>query len=134
MLPAFRATGVAGAIGAAAAAARLLGLSGSETAHALGCATMFASGFGEGFRSGTTEVKLNVGWASRSGVSAAQLAQAGATASPTVFEGESGYYQAFARTARQAGAALENLGQRFLIEDTVYKERPVCIFVQTPVH
>lgn len=134
MLPAFRATGVAGAIGAAGAAARLLGLSGSETAHALGCAAMFASGFGEGFRSGTTEVKLNVGWASRSGVSAAQLAQAGATASPTVFEGESGYYQAFARTARQAGAALENLGARFLIEDTVYKERPVCIFVQTPVH
>lgn len=134
MLPAFRATGVAGAIGAAGAAARLLGLSGPETAHALGCAAMFASGFGEGFRSGTTEVKLNVGWASRSGVSAAQLAQAGATASPTVFEGESGYYQAFARTARQAGKALENLGTRFLIEDTVYKERPVCIFVQTPVH
>ncbi|MBV7485003.1 MmgE/PrpD family protein [Bordetella sp. BOR01] len=133
MLPAFRATGVAGAIGAAGAAARLLGLSAEQTAHALGCAAMFASGFGEGFRSGTTEVKLNVGWASRSGVSAAQLAQAGATTSPTVFEGESGYYQAFARTARHADAAVQDLGERFLIEDTVYKERPVCVFVQTPV-
>ncbi|CAM3799747.1 MmgE/PrpD family protein [Bordetella tumulicola] len=134
MLPAFRATGVAGAIGAAGAAARLLGLTATQAAHALGCAAMFASGFGEGFRSGTTEVKLNVGWASRSGVSAAQLAQAGATASPSIFEGESGYYQAYARTAQQAGASIEQLGKRFLIEDTVYKERPVCIFVQTPVH
>lgn len=134
MLPAFRATGVAGAIGAAAAAAKVLRLPMPQIANALGCATMFASGFGEGFRSGTMEVKLNVGWAARSGVCAAELARAGATTSPTVFEGESGYFCAFARTADHAVAAIEGLGQRYLIEDTVYKERPVCIFVQTPVH
>ena len=28
---------------------------------------------------------------------------------------------------------MQGLGERYLIEDTVYKERPVCIFVQTPV-
>ncbi|MVW72838.1 MmgE/PrpD family protein [Bordetella sp. 15P40C-2] len=134
MIPAFRATGVAGAIGAAAAAAKVLGLPVAQVANALGCASMFASGFGEGFRSGTMEVKLNVGWAARSGVSAAQLALAGASTSPTVFEGESGYFQAFARSAEDAHAAIEGLGERYLIEDNVYKERPVCIFVQTPVH
>lgn len=134
MLPAFRATGVAGAIGAAAAASKILGLPVEQIANALGCAAMFASGFGEGFRSGTMEVKLNVGWAARSGVSAARLAQAGATSSATVFEGESGYYQAFARTTNAAMAAVSGLGERHLIEDTVYKERPICIFVQTPVH
>jgi 2-methylcitrate dehydratase PrpD len=134
MLPAFRATGVAGVVGAAAAAAKALHLTPEQIAHALGCSAMFASGFGEGFRSGTMEVKLNVGWAARSGVSAALLAQAGATASPTIFEGESGYYQAFSRTANQANAALIGLGERYFIEDTVYKERPICIFVQTPVH
>jgi 2-methylcitrate dehydratase PrpD len=133
MLPRFRATGVAGAVGAAAAAAKLLQLQPPEIMNALGCATMFASGFGEGFLSGTMDVKLNVGWACRSGVSAALLARHGATAAPRAFEGESGFFNAFAGTAEYAAAATRDLGKRFLISDVVYKERPVCIFVQTPV-
>jgi 2-methylcitrate dehydratase PrpD len=134
MLPAFRGSGVAGAIGAAAAAGKMLGLDRPRLVNALGCAAMFASGFGEGFRAGTMDVKLNVGWASRSGVSAAELAAAGATASPLAFEGESGYFRAFGGTAEHAQDATRDLGRRFLIDDVVYKERPVCIFVQTPVH
>lgn len=134
MLPAFRGTGVAGAIGAAAAAGRMLAFEPPRMVNALGCAAMFASGFGEGFRAGTMDVKLNVGWASRTGVSAAELAAAGATASPLAFEGESGYFRAFGRTAEHAAEATRDLGTRFLIQDVVYKERPVCIFVQTPVH
>jgi len=134
MLPKFRATGVAGAIGAAAAAGRMMALSEAELVNALGCAAMFASGFGEGFRSGTMDVKLNVGWASRSGVSAAELAAAGATASPLAFEGESGYFRAFGGSADEAPQAVRELGSRYLIDEVVYKERPVCIFVQTPVH
>jgi 2-methylcitrate dehydratase PrpD len=134
MLPAFRGSGVAGAIGAAAAAGKMLGLDRPGLVNALGCAAMFASGFGEGFRAGTMDVKLNVGWASRSGVSAAELAAAGATASPLAFEGESGYFRAFGRSAEHAAEATRGLGDRFLIDDVVYKERPVCIFVQTPVH
>lgn len=134
MLPAFRATGVAGAIGAAASAGKMLALDRRQLVNALGCAAMFASGFGEGFRSGTMDVKLNVGWASRTGVSAAELAAAGATASPLAFEGESGYFRAFGRSADAAPEAVRDLGRPFLIKDVVYKERPVCIFVQTPVH
>jgi 2-methylcitrate dehydratase PrpD len=134
MLPKFRASGVAGAIGAAAAAGKLLGLKVPELVNALGCSTMFASGFGEGFHTGSMDVKLNVGWACRSGVSAAQLARLGATASPRAFEGESGFFQAFAGTANRAQEATRDLGKRFLIEDVIYKERPVCIFVQTPIH
>lgn len=133
MLPDFRATGVAGAIGAAAAAGKLLGLQAGELANALGCSAMFASGFGEGFRTGAMDVKLNVGWACRSGVSAAQLARLGATAAPGAFEGASGYFQAFSGTTSHAAASVHELGERFLIEDVIYKERPVCIFVQTPV-
>lgn len=134
MLPRFRATGVAGAVGAAASAGKLLKLNRTELANALGCAAMFASGFGEGFKTGSMDVKLNVGWAARSGLSAAQLAAYGATSSPTVFEGESGFYRAFSNSVGAVTAALEGLGNRYLIEDTVYKELPVCIFVQTPVY
>ncbi len=133
MLPRFRATGVAGTFGAATAAAFLMRLPEPQVAHALGLAAMFASGFGEGFLTGAMDVKINVGWASRSGVSAAQLARCGATAAPRVMEGPSGFYAAFSNSPANVAAATHGLGERFLIEDAVYKERPTCIFVQTPV-
>ena len=133
MLPAFRATGVAGAIGACAAATRAMRLDVEQTVNALGLAAIFASGFGAGFLTGTMDVKLNVGMAARNGVSAAILARAGATASDRAFEGEAGYYAAVARTTEHAGAAVAGLGQRYLLEDTVYKDYPICIFTQTPV-
>lgn len=134
MLPRFRASGVAGAVGSAAAAGKLLKLPAAQMGNALGLSTMFASGFGEGFLTGTMDVKLNVGWACRSGVSAAKLARAGATSSPRAFEGKSGFFNAFAGTAEKACEAVRDLGDPFLIEKVTYKERPVCIFVQTPVH
>lgn len=133
MLPRFRATGVAGTVGAAATASRMLGLDATATMHALGTSACFAHGFGQGFYSGTTEVKLNVGMASRSGVAAALLASHGATASPLAFEGDAGFYRAFSNTVEQVDRATAGLGERFLIEDTVYKEWPVCIFNQTPI-
>jgi 2-methylcitrate dehydratase PrpD len=134
MLPRFRASGVAGAVGAAATAGKMQKLSASELANALGLSTMFASGFGEGFHAGTMDVKLNVGWACRSGVSASKLAGLGATSAPLAFEGKSGFFNAFASTANNADEAVRALGKPFLIEKVTYKERPVCIFVQTPVH
>jgi 2-methylcitrate dehydratase PrpD len=133
MLPFFRATGVAGTVGAAATAAKVLNLDAQKTASALGLSAVFACGFGAGFLTGTMDVKLNVGMASRNGVTAAILAKAGATASELEFEGQSGFYQAFARSTEHAGRATEGLGERFLLEETIYKEYPICIFVQTPV-
>ncbi|WP_157793056.1 MmgE/PrpD family protein [Bordetella genomosp. 8] len=133
MLPRFRATGVAGAIGAAAAAARVLGLDASRTRDALGCAGVFAGGFGAGFLTGTMDVKLNVGMAARNGTCAVMLAAAGATASPLAFEGEAGFYKAMANSAEDAHLAVAGLGDRLLMAETVYKEYPICMFVQTPV-
>lgn len=133
MLPKFRASGVAGTVGAAATAARMYRLDVEKTMHALGAAACFAHGFGQGFLSGTTEVKLNVGMASRQGLSAAILARLGATASPVAFEGDVGYFRAFSGNAEHAEEATRGLGERYLIEDTVYKECPICIFTQTPV-
>jgi len=133
MLPRFRASGVAGTVGAAATAAKLLRLDATRTMHALGCGAVFAHGFGQGFLSGTNEVKLNVGMASRNGVSAALLAHHGASASALAFEGDAGFYRAFDGSLEDVGRATDVLGERYLIEDTVYKECPVCIFTQTPI-
>lgn len=133
MLPRFRASGVAGTVGAAAAASKLLQLAAPQVMNALGCAAVFAHGFGQGFLSGTSEVKLNVGMASRNGLTAAMLAKHGATASALAFEGDVGYFRAFDGSIEHVEEATRGLGQRFLIEDTVYKECPVCIFTQTPI-
>lgn len=133
MLPKFRASGVAGTVGAAATAGKLLGLDADGLVNALGCSALLASGFGAGFLAGTMDVKLNVGMACRNGVTAAALARAGATATEEAFEGEAGFYRAVAGTTDNADAATSELGERFLIEETVYKEFPVCIFVQTPM-
>src|SRR5690606_2156142 len=75
MLPKFRASGVAGTVGAAAAAGKLLRLDEERLVNALGCAAVFASGFGAGFFAGTMDVKLNLGMACRNGVSSAILAK-----------------------------------------------------------
>ena len=133
MLPRFRASGVAGTVGAAATAAKLLRLDATRTMHALGCGAVFAHGFGQGFLSGTNEVKLNVGMASRNGATAALLARHGATASPLAFEGDAGFYRAFDGSLEDLEEATRGLGERYLIDETVYKECPVCIFTQTPI-
>lgn len=133
MLPRFRATGVAGTIGAAATASKLLRLDANRIMNALGCAAVFSHGFGQGFLSGTHEVKLNVAMASRNGLSAAMLASHGASASALAFEGDAGFYRAFSGSLDQVGEVTRDLGQRFLIDDAVYKECPVCIFTQTPI-
>lgn len=133
MLPRFRGSGAAGTIGAAATAAKLARLDAARTRDALGLGAMFAHGFGQGFVAGTNDVKLNVAMASRSGASAALLARCGATAAPDAFEGESGFFKAFDGSIEHVQSALEGLGEHYLIEDTVYKECPVCIFTQTPI-
>ena len=133
MLPKFRASGVTGTIGAAVTAGKLLRLDADGLVNAIGCAAMFSSGFGEGFLSGTMDVKLNVGMSSRNGVTAALLARSGATAAETSLEGASGFYRAFSGMTDACAAVTAGLGERYLIEDVVYKERPVCIFVQTPL-
>jgi 2-methylcitrate dehydratase PrpD len=133
MLPKFRASGVAGTVGAAATGARMYRLDVEKTMNALGAAACFAHGFGQGFMSGTNEVKLNVGMASRQGLSAAILAKLGATASAVAFEGDVGYFRAFSGNIDHVADAIRDLGKRYLIEETVYKECPICIFTQTPV-
>src|SRR4029077_12494078 len=77
-------TATCGVFGAAAASAKLLGLSTERTVHALAIAASMASGIKANF--GTDGKPLHVGHASRCGVEAALLAQAGFTGNPAGLE------------------------------------------------
>jgi 2-methylcitrate dehydratase PrpD len=86
-------TGVFGTFGAAAAASRLLGLSGERTAAAFGIASSMASGI-DG-QSGTMTKPLHAGLAAQSGVRAALLAADGFTATESAFEGRRSFFASF---------------------------------------
>ena len=103
----WHATSTVGSIGAAAAAARLLGLDASQAGVALGIASTMASGLRAHF--GTTTKALHGGLAARNGVHAALLARAGATAGSSWLLGPSGMVRTMGAEHEPEQAATEIL-------------------------
>jgi 2-methylcitrate dehydratase PrpD len=98
-------TSTLGAIGSAAAVARLLSLDQSAVAHALAIAASEASGLKENF--GTMVKPLHAGLAARDGVLAALLAQGGLTASDRALDGPQGFLRAMDTDARRSARFAE---------------------------
>jgi 2-methylcitrate dehydratase PrpD len=84
----WHATATVGAIGAAAACARLLGLDARRAGHAVSIATSMAAGFMSQF--GTMTKPVHAGLAAKSGVLAASLARAGIDAGLATLDGPTG--------------------------------------------
>lgn len=89
----WHATGTVGVMGAAAACARLLGLTIPETQVALGMAASFAAGSRQ--NCGFTVKPLHAGMATSNGLLAAQLARGGYSADPNQLEAPLGYFAVF---------------------------------------
>ena len=118
----FHATGTLGTFGSAAACAHLLGLSPEEWRNALGIAGAQAAGLKSMF--GTMTKPLQAGKAAANGLFAAQVARAGFTANPDVFETEQGF-AATQTSSVNADAALSGSGH-LAIEDTLFKYHAAC--------
>ena len=88
----FHSTGTVGAIGAAAAAARLLRFDVETTERVLGIAASQSAGLRENF--GTMTKPFHAGRAAENGVLAADFAARGWTAAPTILEAGRGFFQA----------------------------------------
>lgn len=134
----FRATPLYGTLGAAAAAAKMMGLDVEQTESALAIAASFTGGLLQGYNDGTSEVRHQPGIAARNGLAAAEVARAGTRGAPYAFEGPAGLIAAFARQpgARRPGdaAALDGaLGRDWSVLRVTFKPYPVCAFNQTPV-
>ena len=87
----FHSTGTLGTFGAAAGAARLLGLDTETTAHALGLAGTQAAGLKSMF--GTMAKPFHAGKAAANGVLAATLAASGFEARTDVLEAKQGFFE-----------------------------------------
>ncbi len=83
-------TGTVGGFGAAAAAARLLGLDAAQTEQALGLAGTHAAGVRDAF--GTNGKALHAGHAASSGLRAAALVWEGFSGPPAILEGRRGFW------------------------------------------
>ena len=88
----FHSTGTCGALGAAAAAAKVAGLNVETTLRALGIAASEAAGLRENF--GTMTKPFHAGRAAESGVVAADLAALGWTAADQILEAPRGFFRA----------------------------------------
>ncbi len=92
----FHPTAVIGAMGAAAGIGRALGQDAGVITNALGVAGSMASGIIEYLAEGTWTKRIHPGWAAQCGLRAAALAGHGFLGPRTVFEGEHGFFFAFA--------------------------------------
>jgi 2-methylcitrate dehydratase PrpD len=122
-----------GTLGAAAAAARVLGLDVHATQHALGIAASSACGLKENI--GSMVKPLHAGMAARNGVMAARLAQRGFTASPHAIDGPQGYLAAMDSEHASLDPAVADLGIRWEILDTgvTVKLYPSCAATHPPL-
>ncbi|HSN19559.1 MAG TPA: MmgE/PrpD family protein [Usitatibacter sp.] len=88
----FHSTATCGSIGAAAAAAKLLGLDREATRRAISIGATQAGGLRENF--GTMTKPFHAGRAAENGVVAAEIAALGFTASPNGLEADRGFFRA----------------------------------------
>jgi 2-methylcitrate dehydratase PrpD len=126
-------TSTIGTIGAAAAAARVLGLGADQTRHALGIAASAASGLKENM--GSMVKPLHAGMAARNGLMAARLAVRGFTASADALDGPQGFLAAMDSQHRTLDPAAADLGVRWEILETgiTVKLYPSCAATHPPL-
>ena len=133
-MPALRPGTIVGTFGAAAAAGRLMKLSEEQLAHTLGLAAALTPGTpSECWWGGTMEGMFQAGMSAQTGVLAAHLARAGATAAPQALEGKHGFLRCWCGTTEKAGLATADLGKTYLMMRTVIKPYPACGANQLPI-
>lgn len=118
--------GAPGAYGAAASAARLLGLDAARAAHALGITRCHLPvAVLDEIASGAM-TKESVGWGAVTGAVAALLAEQGFTGPATALEAPH-------RGAGSASASLADLGARYRIGEVYVKRFPACLMTHAAV-
>jgi len=118
----FHPTAVFGTLGAAAGVASALRLWPVQWCNALGIAGSMASGIIEYLAEGAWTKRMHPGWAAQAGYRAARMALAGFTGPRTLFDGEHGFFHAFANTdACDFSAMLAGAGERWLAADIAFK-------------
>lgn len=121
----FHTTGTAGALAAAAAAGRLLGLPAGAMLHAFGSAGTQAAGLWEFLRDGADSKPLHTGKAAANGLIAAYLARDGFTGAARILEGAQGLGAGMSSDA-DPDRLVAGLGTRWALAETSFKFHASC--------
>lgn len=119
-------TGVIGTFGAAAAAAKLWGLSEAETLHAFGIAGTQSSGLWAFLAEGASCKKLHPARAVVNGVSACLLAKSGMTGAEHILDAEDGGLYRAVSDRFDMASLTEGLGEGYEILKIDKKPYPCC--------
>lgn len=123
----WHATSTFGALGAAAAAAKILGLSLEQTQRALGLATSLAGGVRRNF--GTMTKSFHAGNAARAGLESALLSRMGFTAHDEILDHSMGFLDVFGAASEFAWRTVaQTMGNPFELANTGidFKRYPCC--------
>jgi len=122
----FHPTSLTSSFAAAAAAGKLGGLDEDTLVRAFGICGSQAGGIIEYLGDGSWTKRLHPGWGAHAGVIATRLAVSGFTGPERVFEGEHGFYAAFAggHDGSRLEAEIDSLGRVWEILNLTYKPYP----------
>ncbi|OGP60183.1 MAG: MmgE/PrpD family protein [Deltaproteobacteria bacterium RBG_13_52_11b] len=122
----FDPTGICVPFGAAAAAARILGLNRKEIGNALALAFNSCGGSFQSHIDGSLGVRFVQGRVAQSGVMSARLASKGITGPGNFLDGIYGYYHLYGKDTLNGETALTDLGSRYHLLKLVFKKYPSC--------
>jgi len=128
----YHVTGTAGTLSAAAAAAKLLRLDSTATAHALAIGATQAAGL-YAARLGAMTKRFHAGRAAQSGVVAAYLAAKGFTGSLDALEAPFGGFLSTLRGQHDASTMLDGLGSTWETEHVGLKAYAACASAHTTI-
>ena len=126
-------TSTLGVMGAAAAAAKIMGLDKEKIRYAFALAASQASGLQQNF--GTMTKPFHAGMAAYHGVVSAQLADKGFTGDQNILEAPLGFFNLYTAGALlETGPIMNGLGNPFEIEEPglIIKKHPSCAFSHPP--
>jgi 2-methylcitrate dehydratase PrpD len=126
LLRGFHTTATIGAFASAAAVSKLLGLNDIQIENALSLAGLQCAGLLEALSSGESGKSFQVGKAAQSGVLGGLMAQKGADGPVDIFEGEKGFFRAFAGKECDSRSICKDFGKQFQITNVYCKKHAAC--------
>ncbi|MCF8110048.1 MAG: MmgE/PrpD family protein [Desulfobacteraceae bacterium] len=119
-------TATCGSFGAAAGAAKILGMDKEGISNALGIVYAQTAGNAQGLIEGRLVKRMQPGFAASAGVLSALLSNRGITGSRQFLTGPYGFYPLYEQNEYYPERALERLGDHFTILDLSIKPYPSC--------
>jgi len=124
---------VCGTVANAAVAGKLLGLNPNKMLNALGIAYSQASGTLQSQVDGTLTKRMQPGFAARSGIFSAFLAQKGLTGPAHFLDGKFGFFNLFFGNKCAPEAITDKMGSHFEINNLGSKAYPCCLLAHTAI-